>query len=77
MLQKLKENLFYFLQQIVPVAEEAGLKMAIHPDDPPYPILRIAPYCKYRTGCKRIIGCCTIASQWIMFLYRFLWCTAR
>ena len=37
--QKLKEHLFYFLQQVVPVAEEVGLKMAIHPDDPPYPIL--------------------------------------
>ena len=37
--KKLKEHLFYFLQQIVPVAEELGLKMAIHPDDPPYPIL--------------------------------------
>jgi mannonate dehydratase len=37
--QKLKEHLFYFLREVVPVAEEAGLKMAIHPDDPPYPIL--------------------------------------
>jgi mannonate dehydratase len=37
--KKLKQHLFYFLEQIVPVAEEAGLKMAIHPDDPPYPLL--------------------------------------
>jgi len=36
---KLKENLFYFLQQVVPVADENGLKMAIHPDDPPFPLL--------------------------------------
>ena len=36
---RLKQNLFYFLQQVVPVAEESGLKLAIHPDDPPFPIL--------------------------------------
>ena len=36
---RLKQHLFYFLQQVVPVAEAEGLKMAIHPDDPPYPIL--------------------------------------
>ena len=36
---KLKQHLFYFLQQVVPVAEECRLKMAIHPDDPPYPLL--------------------------------------
>ncbi len=37
--KKLKEHLFYFLQQVVPVAQAAGLVMAIHPDDPPFPIL--------------------------------------
>jgi mannonate dehydratase len=36
---KLKEHLFYFLQAVIPVAFKHGLKMAIHPDDPPYPVL--------------------------------------
>ena len=35
----LKAHLFHFLREIVPVAEKLGLQMAIHPDDPPYPIL--------------------------------------
>lgn len=37
--QKLKKHLFSFLEQVVPIAAACGLKMAIHPDDPPYPIL--------------------------------------
>lgn len=35
----LRENLRYFLQAIMPVCDEYGINMCIHPDDPPFPVL--------------------------------------
>lgn len=35
------EHLAYFLERVVPVAEEAGMKMAIHPDDPPWSVFEL------------------------------------
>jgi mannonate dehydratase len=37
--ETLQANLFHFLEQVIPAAEQAGVLLCIHPDDPPYPIL--------------------------------------
>jgi mannonate dehydratase len=41
--EQLWDNLKYFLERIVPVAEEAGVRLALHPDDPPLPLLGGVP----------------------------------
>ena len=36
---KLREHFSYFLNEVIPVAEQYGVKLAVHPDDPPFPLL--------------------------------------
>jgi len=52
---RLRENLGYFLAAVIPVAEEVGIRMAIHPDDPPRPML----------GLPRVVSTAEDA-QWLL-----------
>jgi mannonate dehydratase len=45
---ELWQRLNYFLAEVVPVAEEAGVKLAAHPDDPPMPTMRGQPRLVYQ-----------------------------
>lgn len=38
--EQLWANLSYFLERVLPVAEQAGVRLAMHPDDPPIPVFR-------------------------------------
>ncbi|MEG3078268.1 mannonate dehydratase [Halomonas sp. 5021] len=52
---RLRENLGYFLQAVIPVAEEVGIRMAIHPDDPPRPLLGLPRVVSTREDAQWII----------------------
>jgi len=54
--EKLWDNLGYFLKAIVPVAEQSGVKMAIHPDDPPRPIFGLPRIVKNRDDLARLLN---------------------
>ena len=53
--EALWKNLGYFLKAIIPVAAEAGIKMAMHPDDPPRPIFGLPRIVKNRDDLARLL----------------------
>ena len=53
--EALWDHLEYFLKAIIPVAEEVGVKMAMHPDDPPRPIFGLPRIVKNRDDLARLL----------------------
>jgi len=48
--EELWRRLEAFLSEVIPVAEEAGVRLALHPDDPPMPTMRRQPRLVYQPG---------------------------
>jgi mannonate dehydratase len=69
------ENYTHFIKQVAPVAEEAGVHIGIHPDDPPVPVLAGVPRCIFGNfdGYKRAmeianspnVGICLCCGTWL------------
>jgi len=54
--EDLFQNLAYFLKEVIPVAEKNGIRMGIHPDDPPWPIFGLPRIVCNRENIKRILN---------------------
>jgi len=64
---ELLENLTYFLKEICPVAEENGIKMAIHPDDPPFSIFGLPRIVKNKQDIQNLLNAVDSPSNGLTF----------
>jgi mannonate dehydratase len=73
--EEIWENFTYFIKRVAPVAEEVGVRIGIHPDDPPVPVLAGVPRCIFANfeGYKRAmeianspnVGLCMCCGTWL------------
>lgn len=65
--EQLQQNLSYFLNAIIPEAEKIGVKMAIHPDDPPFSVFGVPRIVSNYEELKFLLECCPSPSNGLTF----------
>lgn len=63
----LKDNLAYFLRAVIPAAERFGVKMCIHPDDPPFPIFGLPRVVSTEKDLEDVVNACPSPCNGITF----------
>ncbi|WP_236668692.1 mannonate dehydratase [Hymenobacter rubidus] len=63
----LRANLHYFIQQVAPVAQELGVNLCIHPDDPPYPLLGLPRVVSTADDLAALFAACNVPANGLTF----------
>lgn len=64
---QLRENLRLFLAAVVPVAEAAGVRLALHPDDPPYPVLGLPRIVSTEEDLKTVLALADVPANGLCY----------
>ncbi len=65
--ETLTANLHYFIQQVAPVAEEVGIGLCIHPDDPPFPLLGLPRVVSTEAHLAALLAACDVRANGLTF----------
>ncbi|WP_460947358.1 mannonate dehydratase [Spirosoma daeguense] len=65
--QELRNNLYAFIQEVAPVAQEVGVNLCIHPDDPPYPLLGLPRVVSTESDLAQLMDASNVTANGITF----------
>jgi mannonate dehydratase len=65
--EEMKKNLFYFLHKICPIADELNIKLAVHPDDPPFSVFGLNRIVSTSEDCRDIFSNADFKSNGLCF----------